>query len=97
MTYRLTSAALRELREVSLHYDSKTAGLGSRFLDAVEDSVKRIQTNPEAWRRVGRRCRRCRVLKFPFGVLYEVKMNEILILAIMDLRRDPARWEDLIR
>jgi hypothetical protein len=45
------------------------------------------------WTPLSPRTRRCRVQHFPFGLFYQVHNDEILILAVMDLRRDPKRWE----
>jgi len=42
---------------------------------------------------MSRRTRRCRLHRFPFGLFYQVRSDEILIVSVMDLRRDPKRWE----
>ena len=96
MTYRFTSAALRELRESALYYDEAENGLGSRFLDEVEGALERILAEPEAWRQLSQRTRRCRTHRFPFGLIYQIRTDEILIVSVMDLRRDPKRWRDLL-
>jgi hypothetical protein len=62
----------------------------------VEAAVRLIETHPEAWLPVSPRTRRCRVRHFPFGLLYQLRANEILVLSVMDLRRDPKRWEHLL-
>ena len=95
-TYRLTSAALSELREATLYYERKEPGLGLKFLDEIDDTVDRILRFPHAWHPLSARTRRCRTHRFPFGLLYQVRSDEILITAVMDLRRDPRRWRELI-
>jgi plasmid stabilization system protein ParE len=94
--YRLTSAALYELREATLYYERKEPGLGLKFLDEIDDTVERILRFPRAWHPLSARTRRCRTHRFPFGLLYQVRSDEILITAVMDLRRDPSRWRNLI-
>jgi hypothetical protein len=37
--------------------------------------------------------RRCLVNKFPYGVVYFVKDNFIIVLAIMHLRKKPNYWK----
>ena len=96
MNFRFTSAALRELRDAVLYYDEAENGLGGQFLDEVEAATKRILAAPEAWRQLSCRTRRCRTHRFPFGLIYQIRANEILILSIMDLRRDPKGWRDLL-
>ena len=94
--YRFTSAALAELREATLYYERNEPGLGLEFLDEINDTVNRILRFPRAWHPVSARSRRCRTHRFPFGLLYQVRSDEILITAVMDLRRDPRRWRELI-
>jgi len=93
MTYRFTSAALSELRDALLDYESKERGLGGRFLAEVDGAIARILMAPEAWRGLSARTRRCRLHRFPFGVLYQIRDVEILVVSVMDLRRDPGSWK----
>ena len=92
MTFRLTSAALTELRIATIDYERKPAGLGARFLEEVDRTVERMVMAPETWRRLSSRTRRCLVHRFPFGLLYQIRGQEILIVSVMDLRRDPESW-----
>ena len=94
--YRFTSAALSELREATLYYEQQEKGFGVKFLDEIDDAVDRIRRFPYAWHPVSARSRRCRMHRFPFGLLYQVRRDEILITAVMDLRRDPRRWKELL-
>jgi len=95
--YRFTSAALSELREATLHYEEKEGGLGATFLDEIDATVERILRFPHAWHPLTKRIRRCRTHRFPFGLLYQIRTGEILITAVMDLRRDPERWKVRLR
>ena len=94
--YRFTSAALSELRQATLYYEERENGLGSVFLDEIEATLKRILGNPAAWHQLSKRTRRCRTHRFPFGLIYQIRPDEILITSVMDLRRDPVRWKDLL-
>jgi len=90
--YRFTSAALAELKEATFHYERNEPGLGTSFLAKIDATVDRILRFPRAWHPVSARTRRCRTHRFPFGILYQIRPDEILITAVMDLRRDPGRW-----
>jgi len=96
MTFRLTSAAHRELREALEFYESQQAGLGIRFLDEIDSAINRILAMPQAWRPLSPRTRRCMLHGFPYGVIYQIRRDEILVTSVMDLRRDPASWRDLL-
>ncbi len=95
-TYRFTSAALSELKEATLYYEQKENGFGTVFLDEIDATVDRVLRFPQAWHPMSARTRRCRTHRFPFGLLYQIRSDEILITAVMDLRRDPRRWRELL-
>ena len=95
-SYRFTSSALVELREAMWFYEEKESGLGAVFLDEVDATVERILANPNAWHPLSARTRRCRTHRFPFGLIYQIRSDEILITSVMDLRRDPMGWKDLL-
>jgi hypothetical protein len=88
-----TSIAELELKEAMEFYESKQAGLGAEFLAEVEAAVRLIETHPQAWLSLSPRTRRCRTHRFPYGLFYQIRETEILIVSVMDLRRDPKRWE----
>lgn len=92
--YRFTSSALTELTKATLHYEQEQEGLGASFLDDVDATVERILANPHAWHPLSPRTRRCRTHRFPFGVIYQIRRDEILIVSVMDLRRDPTSWRE---
>jgi toxin ParE2 len=94
--HRFTSAALSELKEATLSYEHKENGLGTVFLDEIDATVERVLRFPRAWHPMSARTRRCRTHRFPFGLLYQIRSDEILITAVMDLRRDPRKWRELL-
>lgn len=96
MKARFTSAAERELQEAVEFYEAVENGLGARFLDEVEAAVSRVIAHPMAWAPMSARTRRCRTSRFPYGLFYQIRRDEILIVSVMDLRRDPKRWEQLL-
>lgn len=93
MKVRFLSTAERELKEAMEFYESAQAGLGAEFLTEVEATLRLIEAFPLAWTSLSPRTRRCRTHRFPYGLFYQVRDREILILSVMDLRRDPNRWE----
>jgi plasmid stabilization system protein ParE len=92
-SYRFAFSSLAELKQATLHYEEKENGLGAAFLDEVDGTIARILANPRAWHPLSPRTRRCRTHRFPFGVIYQIRSTEILIVSVMDLRRDPKSWK----
>lgn len=94
--YRFTSAALTELTQATVYYEQRENGLGTAFLNEIESTLERILQHPTAWHPLSPRTRRCRTHRFPFGLIYQIGTGEILITSVMDLRRDPISWKDLL-
>ena len=94
MEVRFLSVAEAEFAEAVEYYNREKPGLGVEFAAEIDAAIGRIIDFPEAWPLISQRVRRCRTRRFPFGVLYQLREREILIAAIMDLRRDPKSWHD---
>jgi len=43
---------------------------------------------------MGKNTRRCRTKRFPYGLIYRCKGDEILIVAVAHLHRRPGYWHD---
>jgi hypothetical protein len=94
---RFTSVTEWELKEAMESYEAARPGLGAKFLAEARAATKLIEAHPLAWTPLSLRTRRIRLHHFPFGLFYQVRPDEILVLAVMDMRRDPARWEQNLR
>lgn len=94
MKVEILACAEVELAEAVDYYNKECPGLGYEFAAEVKASFERITAFPEAWPAFSPRSRRCIVNRFPYGVLYQICSDYILVLAVMHLQRDPKRWED---
>lgn len=86
--------AQRELFDVVAHYDDVDLALGNRFIQEVEQTLDRIEQFPQAWAPLSANSRRCRLTSFPYGVVYQILPQGIMILAIMHLQRKPDYLSD---
>ncbi|MFA6291204.1 MAG: type II toxin-antitoxin system RelE/ParE family toxin [Victivallales bacterium] len=96
MNYRFLPAAENDLVESTDYYEHWQNGLGTDFSMEVHHAVIRILEHPQAWTSISKICRRCLVNRFPYGIIYSVEGNEILILAVMNLHRNPKNMKDRI-
>ncbi|MGZ9151241.1 MAG: type II toxin-antitoxin system RelE/ParE family toxin [Nitrospira sp.] len=94
MTAIFLLPAEEEMIAAAQYYQQQSAGLGSEFLSEVERTVAAILAYPEAAPSVKKDIRRRLLKRFPFGILYSVAADEVVIVAIMHLRRQPGYWED---
>lgn len=81
MTVNFLPVAAAELQDAVDWYNRQHPGLGERFRTEVGRTIERILIFPEGWTRVSRRSRRCLTRKFPYGLIYQVRPNSILIVA----------------
>lgn len=86
--------AERELVEAVAYYNNEFSGLGFEFAAEVKKALARILAQPDAWQALSPRTRRCRVSRFPYGVVYQKREDAILVVAVMHLKRHPRYWKD---
>ena len=93
MRWEFHPEALEEYREATLYYVERDPALALRFVEAVEDAIRRIVESPERWRVLDEDVRRCLTRVFPYGILYTIEPEFILIIAVMHCSREPGYWK----
>jgi toxin ParE2 len=96
MRIRFLEIAQIELDEAIEYYNHETPRLGEEFLAEVLNALDRIGRFPEAWHPCSKRTRRCQSRRFPYGIIYQIRKEEILVVAIANLHRKPDYWKDRI-
>ncbi|MDO9265217.1 MAG: type II toxin-antitoxin system RelE/ParE family toxin [Desulfosalsimonadaceae bacterium] len=94
MRIRIISCAEQEFIEAVDFYNQQCPGLGYEFAVEVKNTLERILDFPEAWPKISTRARRCITNKFPFGIIYQIRQECILIIAVMHMKRNPVLWKD---
>jgi hypothetical protein len=94
MTFDFHPEARREYMEAAGFYETRSSGLGAAFTLEIEATIGRVLEAPERWRIIEQDVRRCLTHTFPFGILYTIEAESILIVAVMHLRRKPGYWQD---
>lgn len=94
MNLRWHEEANAEVDAAAAFYHDKQPGLAQRFLDSLEDALRRIQRHPQVYRPVEGDIRKCRVPHYPYGVIYRARSGFIEIIAVMHVRRSPGYWRE---
>jgi len=94
MTYDFHPDARLEYRKAAAFYETRRSGLGAAFTIEVEAAIERALQNPKSWRAIEQDVRRCLTHTFPYGILYTVEGDSILIVAVMHLHRRPGYWRE---
>jgi hypothetical protein len=91
--YPFHPEAETEFNKAIEYYEKYEEGLGFDFAVEVYSAIERLTSHPHAWPIIEDEIRRCLVRRFPFGILYSQEDEEIIILAVMHLHRDPNYWK----
>ena len=94
MKYVFHPEALAEYAEAVQYYVEQRAETAQLFVNAVEEAVYRIREFPERYAVIDEDVRRCMTRKFPYGILYVIEPDYILILAVMHCSRKPQYWKN---
>ena len=81
-----------EMADAAEYYEWQTKGLGFDFLGEVEQTTKRIQEFPESGKCIKVNTRRRLLKRFPFGIIYRLEKERIVVVAVMHLHRRPNYW-----
>lgn len=92
MKIRFLEAAQRELDEAVEYYNAEVPELGQAFLLEVLTVLEQIRQFPNAWHPLSPNTRRCRLRRFPYGVVYGTGDDGIIVVALAHLHREPQYW-----
>jgi hypothetical protein len=81
-----------ELEAAALWYEERQPGLGEIFLDQFENTLRRILSEPERWRKIQGENRKLNFHQFPYSIVYSVSVDALYIKAVMHLHRRPFYW-----
>jgi toxin ParE1/3/4 len=86
--------ARSEFRESARYYEEQQAGLGFRYVEVVRAAIARIQLRPRLYREIDPGVRQCMTSRFPYGIIYRIQDDELQIVAVMHLHRQPGYWRN---
>ena len=95
MSYSFLPPARAELEEAVDYHESCRAELGDEFAAEVRRAIDTIVHRPRIWAKISKNTHRYRLPKFKYALLYQIRGDEVLIVAVAHLRR-PTYWHDRI-
>lgn len=91
-SHALHPEADQEYAEAAQHYADISQELGGRFYDEIERLIAEVCERPKLYRQIRPPIRRHFSAEFPYGILYIDRTDEIWIVAVMPLKREPGYW-----
>jgi len=94
---RVHELAEDELAGAALWYEGKQPGLGTAFVELIDQAVERIRSgvlpsNPVPGVTRNRNARRVLLRRFPYSIVFYENMDEIVIVAFAHSSRRPGYW-----
>ena len=71
------------------YYEGYQEGRGAVFLHHLEAAFEQLRRFPESGARFHRSYRRLLVAHFPYGIFYTVEARGVIVMGVIDTRRDP--------
>jgi toxin ParE1/3/4 len=85
--------ARSELADAAAWYENQREGLGQEFMAAVQECLDRFSAFAEAHPVIYEDVRRALVRRFPYNVLFQLRPEAIVVVAVIHSHRDPASWQ----
>mgnify|MGYP001579665994 CR=1 FL=1 len=93
MNFSVHPEAESEFYDAVSYLNEQAQGLGFDFANEIFSTISRILDHPNAWQPLTEQIHRCLCKRFPYGLIYEVIDEDLTILAIMHLSREPNYWK----
>jgi len=97
MKIEFLEAAEIELDEAFKWYEAQQKKLGMQFLTEFDAAIRRISAYPKLYALLENEVRRCLIKRFPYGVLYGIDADTIVIIAVAHLHRKPNYWVERVK
>jgi plasmid stabilization system protein ParE len=85
-----------DISETYSWYNDRLLGLGSEFINCIDDIFNSIMINPESFATVYKNVRRALIKRFPYAIYYIYEESTIVVIAVFHFKRNPKSWQKRI-
>ena len=98
MRPRVLEEAEAEILSAMVFYEDHQEGLGRDYFERVSETIESIAHDPRRYpvyegKRLSRVYRRAAVDRFPYIVVFQIRTDETLIVAVAHSSQQPGYWE----
>lgn len=86
---RISGDALEDLNDGFWFYEAQEPGLGDYFASQLRADIEGLKVTAGIHRQPHKHLHRLLSRKFPYSIHYEFGDDEVLVIAVVDCRRDP--------
>ncbi|HAV63136.1 MAG TPA: plasmid stabilization protein [Verrucomicrobiales bacterium] len=80
------------MRETVRYYGRISPRLPGLLREELDSAVGRIRRNPLGFPLVEGDWRKCRLKRFPYGLIYRIKDDVVQVIAFTHHKRQPGYW-----
>jgi plasmid stabilization system protein ParE len=91
-TLIISPAAKKHIKDAFRWYQQHAPLVGTKYLEQLETTFARIESNPLLYAVVYRTVRRAMLDRFPYGVFFVVEPQQITVISILHASRNPVSW-----
>ena len=95
-TLKLKPEVYNDIKIAYDWYESQRIGLGEDFLLTLEESYSKITRTPKIYQLIYKTVRRKLLRRFPYGLFFVLRGDEVIIIAVMHTRRKPSDWNERV-
>ena len=85
-------AAIAETQAEALYYESRSAGLGTRFVEQIRSALELAKATPTIGSPYLHGTRRVFPKDFPHSIIYRETADRLIVFAVAAFRRRPGYW-----
>ena len=97
MRVRFLVPAQQELDDAVAWYDQQADGLGNEFLDELDRVIRRVVAYPLSALEIESGLRRGLLARFPYGIIFGLDGDTVVVVAVAHLHREPRYWADRVK
>ena len=86
----LLLAADLDIQEAFAYYEDYQTDRGTVFLRHLDMAFDQLRRFPESGAPFHRNYRRLLIPRFPYGIFYTIESRGVIVVGVIDTRRDPA-------
>ncbi len=92
MVVEFLQSAEADIQQALAYYKNQDPKLEAKFKESLRLSIEYIEQFPYASSQWAHGARRCLLQVFPYGILYEIIKDKIVVYAVVHLHSEPSRW-----
>ncbi len=99
MSWKLNVRSIAELEisDAYKYFEAKRQSLGDKFLDRLDEVLKRISESPELYALEKNGIRKVKLRQFPYVLGYFIDVEQVVILGVVHGSRDPKVWNERLK